>query len=272
MSALTFTLREALPFPLDLAGLLPSTLAGQSARAIARQHLGGDGRAPRIGEVFAVSGSEATELRFEGLTTRCHGLGAGLDGGSIVATGNVGAELGRGMRAGSLRLKGSAGVAAGTGMRGGHLHIGGDAGARLGGVSGGAVHGMRGGLLTVAGNVDVNAGERLRRGLVIVAGDAADGAGQRMLAGTLVVLGQCGAAAGLGNRRATLMLASAPASLPLTYNDCGEFEFGLHALLVRYVAGFDRGLARRLSPFARIHRWCGDMAYGGKGELLLAAA
>ena len=41
-------------------------------------------------------------------------------------------------------------------------------------------------------------------------------------------------------------------------------------LLIDHVSGFDRALSRKLRAFETTRRWCGDLAHGGKGEILLA--
>ena len=271
MSALTLRLRDAPPVPIDLSGLTPDALAGATPATIARRPLPGQRRL-KVGDLFEIRGAVGATLVFEDLTAACHRLGAHLAGGRIEASGTVGAELGRGLQAGEIRLEGDAGEAVGAGMRGGHITVLGHAGARVGGTMAGATHGMNGGTIHIAGDAGPCAGERMRRGLLLIGGAAGSTAGDRMLAGTVIVGGACGADPGLGNRRGSLLLCRPPAAMTATYNDCGSFELAVMALLTAHVATLDRKLARRLEPMRRARRWCGDLAHGGKGEILLAAA
>lgn len=271
MSALTLRLREAPPLPLDLSGLTPDALAGATPAAIARRRLPGQRRL-KVGDVFDIRGTAGPTLVFEDLTAACHRLGAHLAGGRIEASGAVGAELGRGMLAGEIRLDGDAGEAVGAGMRGGHISVRGSAGPRLGGTLAGATYGMNGGTIHIARDAGPSAGERMRRGLILIGGAAGSTPGDRMLAGTVIVFGACGADAGLGNRRGSLLLCRPPAEMTATYNDCGRFELAVMALLTTHVASLDRKLGRRLESLRCARRWCGDLAHGGKGEILLAGA
>ena len=110
----------------------------------------------------------------------------------------------------------------------------------------------------------------MRRGLILIAGNAGRHLGDRMTAGTIAVLGQAASGAGAGLRRGTLLLAHPPADLSPNFNDCGEFELAVMPIIKGHVAEIDRAFARRLSAFQQVRRWCGDMAFGGKGEILIA--
>ena len=41
-------------------------------------------------------------------------------------------------------------------------------------------------------------------------------------------------------------------------------------LLAGHIGEHDRTFARRMAAFALTRRWCGHMAFGGKGEILIA--
>lgn len=256
---------------LDLGALSPQALAGRSNDAIARLRVPwGKGRAA-LGDLFEIGGEDGDTLRLVGLDARCHRVGRALERGTIEVSGSVGDELGREMRGGCVRVRGDAGDGAGAGMRGGLLTVTGNAGARAGGLVPGATKGMGGGLLTIGKSAGERAGERMRRGCLLIGGEAGALAGDRMIAGTIAVFGACGAHPGLGMRRGTLLLAHAPVSMTATFNDCGEFDFAFVPLLRDYVAASHKGFARRLAVFSRARRWCGDAAYGGLGEILVAA-
>jgi formylmethanofuran dehydrogenase subunit C len=127
-------------------------------------------------------------------------------------------------------------------------------------------------VLVVAGNAGARCGERMRRGFMVVGGDVGDYLGDRMLAGSIVVVWRSGAHPRLGMRPRPQLLAHAPQVADAGYSDCGEFELGIVTLMRQYLASFHPTFARRLGAFNRARRWSGDMAYGGKGEILVAAS
>lgn len=255
---------------LDLGALNPAALAGKSADAIARMRLPWGSRQVALGDLFDVGGEDGETLRFVGLDERCHRVARGLTGGHIEVGGSVGDELGRELRGGTVHVRGDAGDGVGAGMRGGTITVTGNAGARIGGLVPGATKGMNGGLVAIGKSAGERAGERMRRGCILIGANAGPLAGDRMIAGTLAVFGACGPQAGLGMRRGTLLLAHAPETMTATFNDCGEFELAFIPVLRDYLAAQHRGFARRIATFRRARRWCGDAAYGGLGEILVA--
>ena len=271
MSPLTFVLANAPMRSLDLGNINPSALAGRSLSAIRRLRLAQGRGTVALGDLFDISGDDAETLRFRGLTASCHRLGQGMSAGVVEVHGEVGAELGREMRGGRIQVSGSSGDGVGAGMRGGAIVIGKNAGDGVGGITPGATRGMNGGVIVIGGNAGSLSGERMRRGLILIGGNVGAHCGNRMIAGTIVVFGECGANAGLGMRRGSLLLARAPRNMTATFNDCGEHELGFLPLLVHYVDEHSRAHARKLASFQRVRRWAGDMAYGGKGEVFIAA-
>ena len=271
MSRLTLTLIDAPRIALDLSALQPATLLALKPAALRRLRLPAGRRQVALADLFEIAGDDARSLRLIGLNPACHRIGMGMREGKIEIKGAVGDELGREMRGGEIRVSGNAGIGVGQGLRGGFVQIGGSAGASLGGVTPGATVGMNGGVIVVAGNVGAHCGERMRRGLVAVGGNAGEYLGDRMLAGTIVVLGQVESHVGFALRRGSLLLAHAPALPATVYRDCGVFELGIIRLLRHYLADFHPAMARRLKIFETSRRWCGDMTYGGKGEILIAA-
>jgi len=271
MSALTLTLADASAGALDLSVLTPAALLGLKTTALRRLRIPAGNRQIALGDLFEVSGDDASCLRLVGLHAACHRVGRGMREGRMEVTGRVGDELGREMRGGEIRISGHAGAGAGMGMLGGYIQINGSAGDALGGLTPGATRGMNGGVLVVAGNAGARCGERMRRGFVVVGGDAGEYLGDRMLAGTIAVFGRTAAHAGFGMRRGTLLLGHAPQFADAGFSDCGEFELGIMTLMRHYLAGFHPGFAKRLARFSRARRWSGDLGYGGKGEILVAA-
>ncbi|WP_332673971.1 formylmethanofuran dehydrogenase subunit C [Aromatoleum sp.] len=254
---------------LELAGLTPLAVAGQSAVELARRPLWHGNEAVPLGEWFDVEpipGDDAT-LVFEGDVSRCDGIGRDLDGGRIRVEGDAGDYVGAGMRDGEIVVAGGAGMLAACEMAGGKLEVGGNVGDYAASALPGDMDGMRGGLLIVRGDAGARFGDRMRRGTALVFGATGDFLASRMVAGTIAVAGEVGAHCGYGMRRGTLVFAGAqpepPRSFVATPHDIGV----IWVLLVR-------SLAKHGGPFAglavsRPRRLVGDLAADGKGEWLL---
>ena len=129
---------------------------------------------------------------------------------------------------------------------------------------------MNDGVIQIGESTGNRTGERMRRGLIIVAENTGAQTGARMIAGTVIVLGTCGPQVGLSMRRGSILLAKAPVTMTSTFNECGEFELSIIPIIRQYIGDFNKILARSLDIFKYTRRWCGDIAYGGKGELLIA--
>jgi formylmethanofuran dehydrogenase subunit C len=264
---LTLTLREAPPAPLDAEGLCPDRLAGLSRPEIEQLELWHGNRRAALGELFAVSGAGAQDVRVDGDLARVAGLGAGMAGGRLTLAGDAGPHVGAGMRDGELIVEGDAGDWTGADMRGGRLVVRGSVGRRLGGAYVGARAGMRGGEILVHGDAGEEAGAGLRRGLIAVVGRAGHAAGLRALAGTIVVLGALGAHPGAGMRRASIVAMTSATLLPTFERAC------------TYRPPFLRLCLRRLRALGlpvtdeqiegRYTRWSGDALELGRGEILI---
>ena len=269
MSILTLKLTRSANVPLDLSPLLPERLAGMTLDAIARIKLDAGADRVEVGEIFKCSGQPGEQLRLSHLTNACYRLGAGMTGGAIEARGCFGAELGREMSGGIITFNGDVGDAAGVGMRGGLMRINGHVGDRLGGPTPGATRGMNGGTILVSKSAGIATAQRMRRGLISISGACGASAAERMIAGTLMVFGDCAAQPGLGMRRGTLMLANPTSPPSNVFNDCGTFELAFVPTFINYLKTIDPLIARHTRPFLRTRRWAGDLAHGGKGEILV---
>jgi len=97
--------------------------------------------------------------------------------------------------------------------------------------------------------------------------DAGDFLASRMVAGTIAVAGRIGAHAGYGMRRGSVVCAGTAPAIPPTFvaNDANIAVFW--QLLARDLAR--HGGAFASLPARRVQRHLGDLAAGGKGELLL---
>ncbi len=267
MSALTLILRPGIPGRVDMSGILPETLAGLSAAEIARLNVAVDGRDVALGELFELTGGDADQLTIHTELSVLDKLGAGMRGGCLHVEGPAGHFAGLGMRGGELVLGGDAGDYAASSMLGGMLRIAGNAGDFLGAARIGERNGMAGGVVAVSGNVGERAGDRMRRGLILIRGNAGDACASRLLAGSIVVAGCCGAQPGFGLRRGSLILARPPQTMPATFSDAGVAELSYLDLLRRQARDI---LPDVLPATSRVHRYMGDLAFGGKGEILVA--
>jgi formylmethanofuran dehydrogenase subunit C len=90
-----------------------------------------------------------------------------------------------------------------------------------------------------------------------------------MIAGTLMILGRCGRHAGRGMRRGTIILGKKPAHMLSTFHSCGILKMEFLRLLFKQMAqaGGRAQVFRLFGP--EVHRYAGDSASGGKGELLI---
>jgi formylmethanofuran dehydrogenase subunit C len=270
VSGLRLTLRQPPPGRVDLSPLLPEWLAGLSPAAIAAIALPCGNRPLAAGDLFDIAAGDAADLVIIGGSDRLDQVGKGMTSGRITVEGEVGAYAGLAMTGGALRIAGKAGFAAAAMMRGGLMVIEGDAGDFLGGALPGEMRGMGGGLVIVRGNAGARVGDRMRRGVILVEGDLGADAGARLLAGTVIGLGSSGAYPGLGMKRGTLLLAKAPERLLPSFADCGRHELGFLALLFAHLRPHSQRLAALVPQLRATRRWAGDLAAGGKGEILVA--
>lgn len=270
MTALNLRLAAEPAQAVDMSPLLPELLTGKSEKAIRGIRLACGPRRLPVGDLFEVSGTLGEEgLRIKGSTVRLVGIGSEMTQGTIEIQGNAGNYLGRGMKAGTLSVRGNAGHFAGNRMTGGLIEITGNAGDFTAGAAPGDPYGMAGGTLLVGGSVGDRTGDRMRRGVVVVGGDAGSYCGTRMLAGTIIVLGDVGQLPGLGMRRGTLVCVRRPIEMSATFASSGVLDIDFLSVMFKRLGARHRQLSglRRFGPAAE--RWCGDLAAGGKGELLV---
>jgi formylmethanofuran dehydrogenase subunit C len=264
---LVLTLRARPEQRLDLSPLLPHLLAGKSENEIAAIALQTTRVRVTVGDAFRLRMGDAQHLRIEGACDRLDQIGAGMTGGEIEVVGDAGIRAGRLMTGGRLTIRGNAGHWAASGMKGGTVEITGSAGDRLGGPLAGEVSGMRGGLVVVRGSAGARAADRLRRGTILIEGSAGDHPGSRMIAGTLIVGGKAGALPGYLMKRGTIILGEGADAMSPTFADCG-----LHRLVaMRLLADYLKPHSARAASLLRgtLHRFAGDMAVLGHGELFI---
>ena len=268
MSDWVLRLRTAPAFRLDLSPLTPERLAGQSAEGVARLPLACGRKSLPVGEWFDVHGHAGPGIVIEGDGARLDRIGSGMQDGRIRVEGNAGAYLGIGMRGGRIDVSGSVDAYAASGLTGGLVKIGGDSGDCLGAALPGEHRGMRGGVVIVGGRVGDRAGDHMRRGLILAEGSCGDYCGSRMQGGTIAMLGPCGARPGYAMRRGTLLFAGAAPSPGPTFNDGGTLPLEFLVLLARSWQELPSRFASVRRPSTRVHRWIGDLGFGGEGELI----
>ncbi len=266
MTALTLTLRSPPARSMDLSALIPERLAGLGAMQIGALPLR-DGSC--VADFFDVMDGNAQHVVIRNGCDRLTHVGAAMRSGTITVEGDCGAYAGLGLNGGRLNVAGNAGDFAGSGMKAGMIRISGNAGDFAGGALAGDRQGMRGGILAIQGDVGDRAGERMRRGLLLVGGNAGAYCAANMLAGTIFVAGKVGMMPGFSLKRGTLLLACVPENLPVTFQDSGEHALLFLTLLEKQLERDHQAFARFL-PFGRkVRRYCGDLAWGGTGEILI---
>jgi formylmethanofuran dehydrogenase subunit C len=265
--AIVLTPRARPDVPIDAESVAPDRLATLGEREIAALPVWQGARAATLGDFFSVRGGHAPDVRIEGDVPWADGLGTAMAGGTLRIEGRAGRGVGAGMTAGTIAVRGDVDVDAGLAMAGGTLRIEGGAGDRLGAARPGASRGATGGEIIVVGSAGAQVGALARRVLIVVCGDVGEGAGRAMIAGTVIVLGAAGPGAGRWSKRGTLVVMGAVAVVPTYRHACTyrpphlrltlTYLRARHALAIddRYVGG-------------RFHRYSGDMAELGKGEIL----
>ncbi len=272
MTTLCLTLKEPPAQRVDLSPLTAGHLTGKAVEDVAAIELATGNRKVRLDSLFSISGTFVSELEIRGSCDRLDYIAAGMTHGRIVVEGDTGAYLGAGMSGGSLVVRGNVGAYAATGMRGGRIHVYGGTGDFLAAARPGERHGMQGGLVLVDGDTGDRLGDRMRRGMVLIEGNAGDYCASRMVAGTIAVWGTVGKLPGLGMRRGTLLLQRPSSALPPTFNDCGEYPLNFLTLLVRSWRTLRSKYYSKLPDSGlRVRRFMGDVANGGRGEILIRA-
>jgi formylmethanofuran dehydrogenase subunit C len=269
MSALTLTLREQPGRGIDVSLLTPDLLTGLSPAAIGALPLYNGNRRQQLSSLFDISGNDTQQLVILDSSRHLHGIGSGMTFGHIRIEGDCGDHLGQDMRNGCIEANGNSGHWTACGMHDGMITVAGNCGDFAGGALPGDRQGMRGGTLLVRGNCGDRTGDHLRRGRILVEGNAGAYCGARMVAGTIAVLGKVGPKPGYAMKRGTLLLWETPGELPVTLNDCGIHNLGFLPLLTRSFAALDSRFAEHDTGKRRVHRYAGDLAVDGQGELLV---
>lgn len=274
--ALSMRWRDATPLEVRLNGLCPDRLATLTPPAIAALPALIGNATAHFGDLFQVDGDASDGVvRLEGNLSHVLELGKGMASGRLEIMGNVGSYLGAEMSGGLIEVRGDVADWAGVELRGGRITIHGNCGDWMGAAYPGERLGMRAGEILVHGNVGANAGVALRRGLIAISGSVGDGAGRGMVAGSLFVNQKLGPGAGLGMKRGTIAwLASqgdVESHLLPTFLPAGLGQYPFVGIYLKHLEqrGFPVPEQARIRTFARYN---GDVAQGGRGEILVAAS
>lgn len=274
MSGWRFTLKQAPALRADLRGITPTALAGMAVADVERLPVVCGNATLALAEFFGIEALASDALVFDADLARFDRVGWQMSGGLLQVEGSVGHYAGGCMSAGELAVKGHAGALAACEMAGGTLTVDGNVGDFAASTLPGSMDGMRGGSLVVKGHAGARFGDRMRRGSALVFGDTGDFLASRMVAGTIAVGGRAGVHAGYGMRRGSVVFAAGPTAGSAASQPGPTFAPALADAGVIWQL-LARDLARHGGPFAglaamRIERHLGDVAVGGKGELILA--
>lgn len=266
-TALTLTLKERPTRRVDLSPL--SDAPHLTAKEVAALKLWFGKRTLRVDELFEVTGEETSRLVIRNSCDKLDAIGKQADGLSIEVEGDAGAYLGMGLKSGSIHVTGNVDLFGACEMRSGLIQIDGNAGDFLGAALPGNKRGMRGGRVLVKGNAGARCGDEMRRGVILVEGDVADYCGARMIAGTIAVMGNTGRYLGYGLRRGTLLLWQSPAQVLPTFGDCGTHTLSYLPLWFSGLKDLNSRFSKPEAAFTRVHRYGGDLASVGMGEILV---
>ena len=278
MSALTFILKQLPRQRVNMAPLSVDKIAGLSIAQIGAIELQCGKRSLRTDQLFDLmghqlfdlTGHDHKEIVIKNCCDKLDYIGQQMSSGKVTIEGDAGGYLGQGMSGGTILVDGSAGLFTGCEMRGGLIQVEGNIGDFAGGALPGNKKGMRGGMMIIKGSTGDRAGDQMRRGTILVEGSVGSYCGSRMIAGTIAVMGKVGPLAGYAMNRGTLLFWHGPENISSSFADCGTHTFSSFLpLLFRSFSDLDSRFADRKMWLHRIHRYQGDLAALGKGEILI---
>ncbi|CAB1274105.1 formylmethanofuran dehydrogenase subunit C [Candidatus Nitrosacidococcus tergens] len=266
---LTFTLDNPPSQRIDVSFLIPKNLSHLSLAEIKAYLLYVDNQKIRIGELFNINGNDINHIIFSGQTQKLDYIGKNLSSGQITIQGSCGFYSGMGMSGGEIIVYGNTDSFAACEMKNGLLKIYGNCNDFLGAAAPNNRIGMSGGIVVVKGNSGDRVGDQMRRGTLLIEGDTGDYLGSRMIAGTIAILGGTGSYIGYGMKRGTLLLWQKPNKLSATFNDCGVHNLEFLSFMLNSYKKLDTQFSNPEMIIHRVHRFCGDMACLGQGEILI---
>ena len=255
--------------PIETDDFTPENLLPLAPAELARRPLLVGNQTAEFGDLFTIEPTDNPFLTLEGNLRHIRGLGRKMASGHLILRGQAGPYLGAEMIGGRIDLHGDAADYAGAEMRGGLIHIHGHAADLLGASYPGSRLGMRDGMILVDGDAGDQAGRKMRRGLIAVSGAVGEGFGHGLIAGSLFALGSIGNHAGAGMKRGTIaLLARENPELFPSFAPAGRYQFPFLRLYLRRLAALGLPVPSEVLS-GSAERYNGDLAEGGKGEILL---
>lgn len=258
------TLRERPHVPLEAELLTPDVFSGKSREEVRALPVVLGKRQYRIDDFFDVKGAGSDDIEIHGDVGRVKWIGRGMTRGRISIHGNAGMHLGAYMKAGIIEVTGHASDWVGAEMKGGLIRIAGNAGGQVGAAYRGSQTGMREGTILVGGDAGLEVGMRMRRGIIAIGGRARDFAGLQMKGGTIVLKGGAEIRTGAWMVRGTIV-SLAPLRLLPTFASACEYS----PVFLRVYSQYLGRLGFHLPDAGSYHRYTGDTAVPGKGEILV---
>ena len=263
-------LKKKPDFSVDMTPMTPEFCLQKSIAEIEKQTLNMGGHSVDVGNLFEVIQDTKEVLEITGACEQLNHVGAAMTQGELQVSGDIGHYAAAELSGGVMRVRGHVGDFCGHAMSGGRVIVQNNAGNFCGGAVAGAMQGMRGGEIIILGNAGERIGDHIRRGLIAIRGNAEDFCATQMKAGTIVVSGQCGSYCGQAMRRGSIILRQLPnGGMPQTFIDQNKyFETEFLTLLSNYLQNLDVGFEPLPLP-KLAHRYMGDRAVNGKGEILI---
>lgn len=270
MNALTLTLKTQPKFTLDMSPLTPDNIQDMSLEKIKKLKLGYGKETVKVDTLFTIKGNDKNHIVINKSHTQLICVGKEMSMGHITVNGDVGDFLGQSMKkGGTITVNGNAGSWTGNGMSGGRINVNGNVLDYIGAGLPGDAFGMTNGMINISGNAGDRVGDRMRRGIIIIQGKSGNYCGSRIHAGTIIALDKVGKYPGDGMRRGSVILAKKPAHISSTFKSCGNLKMQFLRLLFTQLSQLDDNFQffKKYGPEA--HRFAGDLARNGKGEILI---
>ncbi|MGB1801349.1 MAG: formylmethanofuran dehydrogenase subunit C [Gammaproteobacteria bacterium] len=270
MSALTLTLKSNPKFTLDMSPITPDNLQKLTLEKIKKLKLRYGKEIVKVESLFTVKGNNKNNIVINKSHNQLICVGKEMSLGTITVNGDVGDFLGQSIKnTGEITVHGNAGSWTGNGMSGGRITVNGNVLDFTGGSLPGDTFGMTDGLINITGSAGDRVGDRMRRGIIIIQGKSGDFCGSRIHAGTIIVLDKVGKHPGEGMRRGTVILAKKPAHISSTFKSCGNLKMQFLRLLFTQLSKIDDCFQFFSKYGPEAHRFAGDIARNGKGEILI---
>ena len=268
------TLTSSPTMRINAEKLTPDYCNSLSAEQLAKQTLPSSEGDIAVGDLFGIEEDSSKSLLISGDCTQFDYVGAKMKANQIKVEGSVGDYAAATLGGGQLEISGDSGHYTACGMSGGTVIVEGNAGDATGGASIGAVQGMSGGTVLIMGNAGDRTANLMRRGLIVVRGNNGDYGATHMKAGNLVVLKQNGSRCAYGMHRGTVLLGDASCAETLGDTFIGQpsnYNMDFLILLYKHIGQLMPAL-QNLPRKKLIRRYIGDLAVGGKGEVLVPYA